>query len=164
MCANSLTISPCSDSHHRGVPVREHDRAHVQRAARLELRLHVLEQHHVRRPLRRLARALPHQGPRDGQRDRRVRQPRLRHHGACSLTPVSRDADGPLGFGFGMHSGWLSTSKGPDYSAVRRPVDLCADIRVWGTVHRLGAHRAAAAVRAQREGVHLIVLVLLTQK
>lgn len=55
-----------------GVPAREHDRAHVRRAARLELRLQPREQRHVGRALRRHPRAVPREGPRDGKLRRRA--------------------------------------------------------------------------------------------
>ena len=80
-----LTYSSWYRSHHRGIPLRKHNSTDLERAARLEQRVYVHEQHHVRRALRGLAGALPDQGPRHRQRDRRDLEPHLRYHGTLTL-------------------------------------------------------------------------------
>ena len=142
----SLCLSTADNparSRHWRVPLREHDRAHIECPPGLELRLHVHEQRHVRRALRGLTRTVPDQGPRDGQRARVVCQPHLRCHGEfiCLLH-------------FLLYP--LTTCIGTRHRTLRRPLDAGAHICLRWAVRGLWTRRHAATIRNQRNGFYLV--------
>jgi hypothetical protein len=106
----------------RRIPFRFYYVAIVCRTPRLELWLQFHEQHHVRRALRDLARAVPDEGSWDGERTRGSRKSYLWGHGA-------------------------------DYRPLCELGDIGAYLCFSLSIHRVGFHCIAVAVRDAWEGV-----------